>query len=228
VALALLLALASMMRYPGGTALNPSTTGYSPGQNFLSDLGMTVAYNGQPNRVGALCFVLSLVILLVALSASLWKFLIFYSSEPRPRRFARAAGATGVIVCLAFSGVAVTPENRVMALHVTATLLAWRVFPILSFFLAVASLRSSLVPSRVAIVWATLTVVLTAYVGILGWGPELTTLDGLRVQAVAQKIVAATVVAIFLYLSVEGDRVLARISCAARNDATAQSTSPMQ
>ena len=118
----------------------------------------------------------------------------------------------GAIVCLAFAGVAFTPENRMMALHVTATLLAWRVFPLLSLLLTVASLRSTIVSSGVAIAWATLTVVLTAYVVILGWGPGLTTLEGFRVQVVAQKIVAVTVVAIFLYLSVEGNRVLAGFS----------------
>jgi hypothetical protein len=202
------LAFGSMMLYPGGTARERSTVGYAPSQNFLSDLGMTVAYNGQTNRIGALCFVSSLVILVIALGGCLWQFLVFYSSEPRPRRFARAAGVAGVVVCLAFTGVAITPENRVMALHMTVTLLAWRVFPFVSLFLTVASLRSSVVPPRVAIAWAILTMILAAYVVILGWGPALTTVDGLRAQVVVQKIVAATVVAIFLYLSVEGNRVL--------------------
>jgi hypothetical membrane protein len=199
-----------MLLYPGGTPRERSTVGYSASHNFLSDLGMTVAYNGQTNRIGALCFVSSLVILVIALGSCLWQFLIFYASEPRPRRFARAAGVAGVIVCLAFTGVAITPENRVMALHVTVTLLAWRVFPFVSLFLTVASLRSSMVPHRVAIAWAILTIVLAAYVVILSWGPDLTTVDGLRAQVVAQKIVTATVVAIFLYLTVEGNRVLAR------------------
>lgn len=187
-------------------------------RNFLSDLGMTVAYNGQTNRAGALCFVLSLVILVVALGGCLWEFLVFYSREPRPRRFARAAGVVGVLVCLAFTGVAVTPENRVMALHVTVTLLAWRVFPFLSLLLTIASLRSNIVPSRVAIAWATLTVVLTAYVVVLDWGPEVATLDGLRAQVVAQKIVTAAVLVTCLYLSVEGNRVLAAASNAAPNE----------
>jgi hypothetical protein len=52
--------------YPGGTSRDPSTIGYSPFQNFLSDLGMTVAFDGRPNRGGALLFVASLGILPMA------------------------------------------------------------------------------------------------------------------------------------------------------------------
>src|SRR4051812_29314274 len=90
VGLAVLLAFASMVRYPGGTALDPSSNGYSLQQNFLSDLGMTVAYDARPNRLGSLLFVLSLGILVLGLGGSLAGFLRVYSKEVRPRRFARA------------------------------------------------------------------------------------------------------------------------------------------
>lgn len=61
VGLALSFAIASMFLYPGGTGLDASTAGYSLWQNFLSDLGMTVAHNGQTNGVGGLCYVLAAV-----------------------------------------------------------------------------------------------------------------------------------------------------------------------
>jgi hypothetical membrane protein len=199
-----------MARYPGGTALDRSSPGYSPAQNFLSDLGMTVAYGGQPNRLGAFLFILSLVTLVVGLGGCLVEFLRVCSTEPRPRRLARAASAVGLLVVAAFVGVAVTPENRVMALHVRFTLFAWRVFPVLTLFLALASLSSSVMSRGVTIAWAGLTVILLAYVLLLGWGPSVETLDGLRVQVVAQKIVVVAVVSISLYLSIEGNRAAGR------------------
>jgi len=53
VGIAVVLAIVSMLLYPGGTTLDPSPRGYSRWQNFLSDLGMTVAYDHRPNRLGA-------------------------------------------------------------------------------------------------------------------------------------------------------------------------------
>ena len=53
-AIAAVLSLLLMWQYPGGTSLNARTVGYSPAQNFLSDLGMTVAYNGRANGLGVL------------------------------------------------------------------------------------------------------------------------------------------------------------------------------
>jgi hypothetical protein len=41
-----------------------------------------------------------------------------------------------------------------------------------------------------AIGWITLTVVLSTYVVMLGWGPDLTTVGGLTTQVVSQKLVA--------------------------------------
>jgi hypothetical membrane protein len=38
------IAVGAALRYPGGTALDATTPGYSLSRNFLSDLGMTVAY----------------------------------------------------------------------------------------------------------------------------------------------------------------------------------------
>ncbi len=198
-----------MVRYPGGTALDRASHGYSLTHNFLSDLGMTVAYDGQPNRLGALLFVLSLCVVVLGLGGCLLGFVRLYSRPAASLRWARAAGAVGFLVCAAFVGVAVTPENEAMTLHVGFTLFAFRVFPLASCFLAIASLRSKACPRRVTIAWAALTLVLVWYVGVLGWGPGLGTPDGLMINVIAQKIVAILSVSIIVYLSVEADRVMA-------------------
>ena len=113
-----------MLRYPGGTPLDETTTRYSPLRNFLSDLGMTVSYSGQPNRLGALLFVAGLLCLIAGAALLLLEFIRLCSTPARARRFARAAGAIALASCLAFVGVAFTPENRVMSLHVDFTLWA--------------------------------------------------------------------------------------------------------
>jgi hypothetical protein len=212
VIIAVVLTLGSMIRYPGGTSLDAAAQGYSPSRNFLSDLGMTVAYNQQPNKLGAGLFVLSLITLVVGLGGCLAGLVRLYSTSARARRLARGAAAVGFLVCAAFVGVAVTPENRVMGMHVEATLFAFRTFPVLSLLFLLASVFSETFPRRVAISWGALTIVLTVYVGVLGWGPSLATLSGLAFQVTAQKIVASAALVVFLIVTAEADRVLSTLA----------------
>lgn len=206
--LAVTMTLVAVSRYPGGTFLDHSSVGYSLDHNFLSDLGMTVAWGGQPNRLGALLFVVSLCVLVIGFGASLVGFVRLYSASPASRTLARAALAVGLGVCLAFVGVAVTPEDLAMAVHVQLTFLAFRLFPGVPLLLALSSWRSDVFPRRVGVVWALFAVVLAAYVVVLGWGPQVRAPHGLVVQVTAQKIVAIAAVLVLTYQTFEADRVV--------------------
>lgn len=207
VGLAVALSIGAMIRYPGGTALDPTTVGYAFDRNFLSDLGMTVAYDQRPNRLGATFFVLSLLLLVVGLGHAVARIASRLARHPAPRGWAIAAILPGVFVCVAFAGVAITPENQVMALHTAFTVWAWRIFPMVALFLAVASFRSPDLPPRVGTAWLLMAVLLIAYAALLAWGPTVTTPHGLVVQVVAQKVAALVAVATLLFVSEEVDRV---------------------
>ncbi len=206
VGLACALACGAMTRYPGGTALDRTSAGYSLPRNFLSDLGMTVAYDGQFNRLGAGLFVLSLLVLVVGLGSVVMTISRRLSGHHAARRWARLAAALGVLACLAFVGVAVTPENRVMAVHVTFTQWAWRIIPLVAALLAIASFQTPGLRARVAIVWVILAILMASYAALLSWGPSLATADGLVLQAVAQKIASVVVIAALLLVAREFDR----------------------
>jgi hypothetical protein len=93
---------------------------------------------------------------------------------------ALAVGAlSGLPACIAFTGVAVTPENRVMAVHTTFALGPWLV---VATFLA-------------------------GYAALLSWGPSVTTVDGLVVQVVAQKLATVVLIGGLLFASREVDRI---------------------
>lgn len=206
--LAVTMAVVAVSQYPGGTFLDHSSKGYSFDHNFLSDLGMTVAWGGQPNRLGAMLFVVSLCVLVIGYGASLVGFARLHSVSTASRSLARAALGIGLLVCLAFVGVAVTPEDLVLSIHVQLTLLAFRLFPCVPLLLALASWKSDVFPPRVAVVWTILAVVLGAYVVVLGWGPHVRAPHGLVVQATAQKLVAITAVLVLAYQTLEADRVV--------------------
>lgn len=208
-ALAATLGVVAMLLYPGGTALDRTSHHYSLTQNFLSDLGMMAAWDGAPNRVGAPLFVASLVALVVGLGGALVGFVQLYSTSRRSSVLARAALAVGLLVSAAFVGVALTPEDRMMGLHVKFTLFAFRAFPGVTLLLALASRVSGVAPPRVTLAWSILTAVLLAYVALLGWGPPLDTPSGLATYVIAQKVVSIAAIGIVVYQSVEAQRSLA-------------------
>jgi hypothetical protein len=223
VSSAVVLALGSVVKYPGGTRLDHAAAGYSFSHNFLSDLGMTVAYSGRPNSLGALLFTLSMTIVVFGLGGTLVGFARLYSETPRARRLSRAAALAGLVVCGSLLGVALTPENRLLDLHIQFTMLAFRVFPLVPVLLALASRYSTALPRRLSHGWTLLTAVLVAYVVLIGWGPTTATPQGLILQITAQKIVAMSLVVVFVYLSVQADRVLAAMS---RPEASAARPAP--
>jgi hypothetical protein len=205
-AVATVLTIVAGIRYPGGTFQDHSTRGYLFFENFLSDLGMTVAHNGEANRFGAILFIVGLLVLVVGLGGSLVGFVRLHSAAKESRTFARLAGLVGLVVCVCFAGVAFTPENRFLGLHIFFTRAAWRLFVLVPLFLFVASVRSDDVPPGIRSAWLFLTIMLAGYVWVLDFGPRVSAPGGLVTQATAQKIIAITAVLTFVYLSVAAER----------------------
>lgn len=195
-----------MVRYPGGDPLDRARIGYSLTRNFLSDLGMTVAWNGELNRLGASLFVGSLLLLIAAVGTMLVGLVGRYANTRRSRSFAWCGCAIGALSGIAFVAVAFTPENRFMALHVQSTLLAWQLVPVASAFLMLAAFFATGLTRATTLVLAALTAVLSAYAAMLQWGPSLAALPGLRMAVIAQKIVTVVSVGAVLILSSYAER----------------------
>jgi len=204
--IATVLAIVAGIRYPGGTAQDQSTHGYSFFQNFLSDLGMTVAHNGEANRLGGLLFVAALLVLIGGLGGSLVAFVRLHSATLASRPFALLAGLVGLVVCLCFAGVAFTPYDRFFGAHIFFTKAAWRLFVLVPLLLFLAALRSPEIPRGVRSAWLFLTVMLAGYVWVMDFGPRVSAPGGLVTQVTAQKIIAITAILTFVYLSIAVER----------------------
>jgi hypothetical membrane protein len=206
VSASLLLGVSSMLRYPGGTTLGHAGVRYSLSQNFLSDLGMTVAYNGQPNRLGAALFVASLLLLVAGLGSCLATIIRGYAAASASRVWVQLTGFCGLLACVAFAGVAVTPENRVMPAHIEFTMWAWRIVAVVAWLMAGAAVRSAVAPRTVQSIWVVVAALLTGYVALLAWGPNVGSQGGLAVQVIAQKAATLVVIVAVLYIARETDR----------------------
>jgi hypothetical membrane protein len=201
-----------MFRYPGGTPLNHArTTRYSLTSNFLSDLGMTVAYNGARNRAGAAMFAASVLLLVLAFASFLFTLVRLCMSTRRARPWAVATSIVGMVACAAFVGVALTPENAARAVHVMFTIGAWRLIAMAAVLLAATTAAAGALTVRGTLAMLFLSAMLLAYVGVIAWGPATSTSWGLEVQVVAQKTIAATVTVCVLWLTFEIERGITRM-----------------
>ncbi|HUP88455.1 MAG TPA: hypothetical protein VM100_03860, partial [Longimicrobiales bacterium] len=95
-----------MFCYPGGTPLDPGTSGYSLTHNFLSDLGMTASYSHAPNRFGAALFITSLLLLVIGAGICISTVVSSLSRNPGARSWIRIATVGMLIACVSFIGVA--------------------------------------------------------------------------------------------------------------------------
>jgi hypothetical membrane protein len=102
----IIISLAAMPFYGGGTAWNHTADGYTFWQNFLSDLGRTVAYNSVENTVSSPLFNGSMVLFGVTL-------VLLYSSAFR--LFSSSLGyiitITGILSGIGMAIIASAPDN---------------------------------------------------------------------------------------------------------------------
>ena len=196
----------AMVLFPGGTYLDRDARGYSFFGNFLSDLGMLVAWGGQSNHAGAALFIVSELILVLTL-VLFFKAAVGVYSPGSPRRLATAGAITGLVCCAAFMGAAVLPADRFLAAHIQAAILAFRASMIAFVLFTIATARDPRFSRTAAAAWAMLTVVMVAYVGVIEWGPRPRTAFGLTFQVTAQKIVVAVLLGVIAIQSVEAERI---------------------
>jgi hypothetical membrane protein len=199
----------AILLYPGGTPLDPATTGYLFFHNFLSDLGSIVAYGGRPNYAGAVLFIVSLAIMTLALGTCLFALVRLYSAS-NARYFALAAAAVGILACAALIGIAATPEDRFMTMHIHFTRWTFELFPVASMLLALATWRDARFRRRAGIAWLALTAVLLVYVYVLLWGPPLTSDRNLVINVTSQKLIVIVGLAVLAFQTFEADRVAAQ------------------
>ncbi len=199
----------AVLAYPGGTIQDHTARGYSIVANVLSDLGRTVALNGEPNRLGAALFVSGFSALMLALLAGLPAFVRAYSVSGRQRRWARAAAAAACLSYLAFLGVALSPVNLFPTFHNLSALLGWFGILVAALLFALATARNARVSGRVAAGWLGLAVLVAANIWIDCLGPFAPDSEtGLFVLATEQKTVGFVGLLILLFQTRAADRAL--------------------
>jgi hypothetical protein len=200
----------AMLLYPGGTRRDPSTIGYRFFQNFLSDLGNTVSFSGQSNRISSILAMAVCGLVVPTVLACILAFVRLYSTSRSGRRIALAAAILAAISCVGMTGVAMSPGNLALIRHVRFSLLTLAPWPVASLLFAVVTVRDDRFRGGVPAAWLALTIVSAGLLSLRLWGPSITTDIGLTIAVTAQKIAMLTGLGVFVYQTCEADRLMAR------------------
>jgi hypothetical protein len=189
----------AMFFYPGGTATDATTRGYSFFENFFSDLGRTESRTGEANTVAAVLF-------LVALTLAGSGLGLFFAAFPQffwqmwPGRVLSILGSLfGLGAAISFVGVAFTPANLSVGAHGQFVIWAFRLFPLAVLCYTPAMFLEKGFPRRYAWYFLGFLALLVGYYQLLMNGPGFGTYEGLVIQAVGQKVIVyASIVSILI------------------------------
>lgn len=182
------LSFGAMLFYPGSAMYQPNARHYLFFQNFFSDLGATVTRRSQSNTVAMILFAAGLVSVGISLAvvSPVWKRVI--AKPGRALFFGRAAQVLAALSGICYAGIAVTPWNLMLGVHMFLVQAAFTL--LLAFVICLAALQmQNEWPVRYLVSNLIYVLILSGYVFVLFDGPNLKTLQGLVFQVAAQKII---------------------------------------
>ena len=210
------LTVVAMLFYPGGTLVDPTTSGYSFLTNYFSDLGLTWTHARLRNTVSAILFVTALVSAAVALVLSFLAFPQFFSHS-RSGKFLSGMGSIfGAITGVCFIGVAFTPANLYLGTHLAIMMWAFRTFSVAVICYTIVIFCERDYPNRFGFVFVAFAALLVLYVLLLAVGPPYDSPEGIVIQAVGQKIIVYASVISILIQAFGARRVAAQLEDAGK------------
>lgn len=185
----IVLSAVAMLLYPGGNYSDNSTAGYEFHRNFFSDLGRTVAHNGDSNTAAMILFIVGLSVAGLALILYFLAVPPHFTGNRTARRLSLVGSTVGVISGLGFIGIAATPANANLTVHRLFVDVAFTGFLLVVFCYSAAILKSRAYPRLYAYAYFAFAIILALYLILLFGGPEVESAGGVVIQAVGQKIV---------------------------------------
>lgn len=196
-----LLTALAMTFYPGGTLTDPATVGYLFFRNFFSDLGVTVAYSGEPNWVSAVLFITALTLAGLGVTLFFVAMPALFTRSRLTTFLAWSSALAGVVCGLSYVGIAWTPANLAMGAHVNFVYSAFISFLVAVIFYTAAIFLQPHYPNRYAAAFIIFAALLAGYIWLLFNGPSAASANGIVIQATGQKLIVYSAI---LSMTVQG------------------------
>ncbi len=204
------LTLLAMFLFTGGTQFDHSLKHYEFFNNFFSDLGGTRTPTGATNRLPMLLFICAMTAAASSTAGFFWAMQHFHRENAFARRVSRIAAMLGLLVGIGFVGVAATPWNKSLPVHLVIVVWTFRLLFVAVVLAAVLMWREKSMPRRFAVVFAVLAGLLLGYTVLLVYGPKPHTPQGRVIQVVGQKIIVYSAILAIGWQTLAADRLLRR------------------
>ena len=182
--------LVAMQLYPGGTIHNPHSANYQLTQNFFSDLGRAVAFNGAQNFHASLLF--NLTLLIIGVSFSIFYFVLpdFFRRSKANHTIATIGTVFGLLSGLSFIGLALAPSDLYLNVHIIFANGIFRMTLATSLCFGIVIYRSDVMPSKYAFGYGIFALFLAVYIGIGEFGPNARESEAAMIfQVISQKLI---------------------------------------
>lgn len=190
----IVLTLIAMLFYAGGNNADTTAPRYLFFQNFFSDLGMTVAHNGEANTISFLLFTVALSLAGLSLVAFFWLMPGFFRPDSLAFNLTRIGSLFGFVAGICFIGVAFTPANLLLEAHVNFVYGAFGSYFVAVLFYLGAMAKFPALPRSYLLVLVAFALILGGYVWLLFGGPR-----NLTIQVTGQKVIAyASIITVFI------------------------------
>lgn len=186
----LAMTLLAMYFYPGGTIGNPEASQYIFTENFFSDLGRTQDFEGNSNSISRGLFTTSLMFQGVVVILFFYALPALFPKDSKTKKWMLLMSFLGMLSGAGFIGVAHTPWDLGLPIHVFFVNMAFRALLLATILMLVRIYKTSYFPNIYGHVLSLVCLVLFAYVLLLVFGPAPeASRQGLIIQATSQKVV---------------------------------------
>lgn len=186
----LIILIVAAFLYPGGTIDDKEITSFSIKYNFLSDMGRTVAINGENNFFSSSLFLLGLTCagaVILLFFVQVWRL---FSDTKTSKTLAIIGTSSGVLGCLCMVGVAFTPVDLFTAPHIAFANWLFRFFFLAALLYTFAILLNKELPNRLAIGYLIFSISIISYILINELGPSPSESRSiLAIKVIAQKAI---------------------------------------
>lgn len=197
----ILMTVAAMFFYPGGSGSDPYLNGYSFWSNFFSDLGRTVTPLHEPNTISFFLFTFAMLIIGIVMVLFFVAYPVLFKKRRATYLIAKTGSLFGIAAGLFFCGVGMTPVNEVTDVHNFFASAAFVSITAALFFYMVAIIFTKDYPKIYVFFIALLLMIMTVFIYIGVTGLTFGDHHQLTVGATAQKIVAYSIILTSLIVS---------------------------
>lgn len=125
ILLYIILITIGMFTYSGGTRYDSTLPGYSFWGNTFSDLGRTVAYNGNSNIISMILFSIAYFGISLTFLPFYYAFPNLFENETVERKNATIGSIFGLLSSIFFIGVVATPADLLRPPHMILAIMAY-------------------------------------------------------------------------------------------------------